>query len=156
MSSKPNKVKSEDVIAAEENFLFDVQHSIEWLLNDRGMSRSELADATGVSEARVSQMLGHRGTNLTLRTVGRIFHILGEECEVTSPRLEELKAETRRKWTPAAQAEESALDEDAEDAFMVMIKGMLEQIKFGGSSFTNDNFADQGRAADGIESRLIA
>lgn len=153
MFSKPSKVKSEDVIAAEERFLFDVQHSMQWLLNDCGMSRSELADAIGVSEPRVSQMFGHRGANLTLRTVGRIFHILGEECEVTSPRLEELKAETRRKWTPAAQAEEIALDEDA---FVAMIKAVLEQNSAGGRSFANDNSADQSRAADHIERQLVA
>lgn len=102
MTTARDKKRNEEAIRAEERFVVDVQHRIQTLLNDRGMTYANLASDLNVSGARVSQMFGDEASNLTLRTVARIFHALGEECEITSPRLEELgKA---RKETPRAGA----------------------------------------------------
>jgi len=52
-----------------------------------------LADRLGVSTARVSQYLSAHGRNLTLKTLGRIAHALGEDFEFVAVHdLRELKA----------------------------------------------------------------
>lgn len=79
-----------DAIFAEEGFIADVQVAIESLLADKDMNRADLARALKVSQARVSQMFGDEANNLTLRTLARIFHVLGEELRITSARLDEL------------------------------------------------------------------
>lgn len=63
---------------AEERFLLLVQARIQELLEDKGLRYRDLAHRLGVSEARVSQMLGDDAVNLTIRTVARIYHQLGE------------------------------------------------------------------------------
>lgn len=83
-------IKGRDAIIAAEGFVADVQFRIQTLLNDHAMKRADLARRLNVSEARVSHMFAAEARNLTLRTVAKILHALGEECYVTSPRLEEL------------------------------------------------------------------
>jgi DNA-binding Xre family transcriptional regulator len=80
----------EDAIFAEEALIVDVQTAIHTLMVDRDMSRAELARKLDVSQARVAQMFSDSAKNLTLRTVARVFHALGERCRVTSDRLETL------------------------------------------------------------------
>lgn len=82
--------KNAEAIIAAEGFVADVQFRIQSVLNDRGMTRAELASRLDVSEARVSQMFTAQASNLTLRTVGKVFYAMGEECYITTPRLEEL------------------------------------------------------------------
>jgi DNA-binding Xre family transcriptional regulator len=82
------KERDEELIFAEEEFLVDVQFAIQKLLNQSGMSHSDLAKKLGVSDARVSQMFGDEAANLTLRTVARIFCVLGDKCHITSDLLE--------------------------------------------------------------------
>jgi len=58
-----------------------------------GVSQKDLAERLGVSTARVSQYLSAHGRNLTLKTLGRIAHALGEDFEfVALYDLRELKA----------------------------------------------------------------
>ncbi len=79
-----------DAIIATEGFIADVQFRIQVLLDDKGLARVDLARLMNVSEARVSQMFAPSSSNLTLRSVAKIFWAMDEECYVTSPRLERL------------------------------------------------------------------
>lgn len=64
------------LIEAEEDLVIDAQFLIQDLLNRKGLSRSELAKQTGLSKARLSQLMGSEA-NPTLKTVARILHALG-------------------------------------------------------------------------------
>lgn len=67
-----------DALLAEDRFLLSVQSTIQKLLNDRGIRYRDLAKRMGVSEARVSQMFGDTATNLTIRSIAKILHLLGD------------------------------------------------------------------------------
>jgi transcriptional regulator with XRE-family HTH domain len=67
------------------------------------MSQADLAAALGISEPRVSQMFGAKATNLTIRTIARIFHVLGDRCEITSARVQEMKGAAARDWRPLSK-----------------------------------------------------
>ncbi|MGA9580437.1 MAG: helix-turn-helix transcriptional regulator [Allosphingosinicella sp.] len=54
------------------------------LLNEKGVRYKDLARRLGVSEARVSHIFGDDASNLTMRTVARVFHCLGEKPLVLS------------------------------------------------------------------------
>lgn len=82
---------NEDVETAVQDLIVDTQFRIEQLMRDRKMTRANLARSLGVSNSRVTQLFGHR-RNITLETVARIIHALGETPVVTSPRIEELIA----------------------------------------------------------------
>lgn len=66
-----------DILLAEGRFIADIQVAIETALDDRKLTQTDLAKMLGVSSARVSQILGGNGANLTARTVARIAHVLG-------------------------------------------------------------------------------
>ncbi len=70
----------------EETFLLLVQTQIQRLVNDKQLRYRDLSKRLGVSEARVSQMLGDEGVNLTIRTIARIFRQLGETPLLMSQR----------------------------------------------------------------------
>lgn len=80
----------EDLIVAEEALVADVQFAIHNLMEKKGVSRSNLATKLGISAARVSQLFQDDAQNLTLRTIARIFAVLGEEAQVTSSTLREI------------------------------------------------------------------
>lgn len=75
----------EDVLF-EESFLLQVQCCIQGLLNDKRLKYRDLSKRLGVSEARVSQMFGDDASNLTIRTIARIFYQLGEKPVLLSER----------------------------------------------------------------------
>ena len=75
----------EDVLF-EEAFLLQVQCCIQELLNDKRLKYRDLSKRLGVSEARVSQMFGDDASNLTIRTIARIFYQLGEKPVLLSQR----------------------------------------------------------------------
>lgn len=64
-------------LVAENIFISDIQAAIETALQDRKITQADLARRLNVSPARVSQMLGGNGANLTARTVARIAQVLG-------------------------------------------------------------------------------
>lgn len=72
------------VEAAEADFILAVQTEIQKVLNDKGLRARDLAKRLDVSEARISQMFGEQAKNLTLRTIARIFHHLGETAYITT------------------------------------------------------------------------
>ncbi|MEN3953603.1 helix-turn-helix transcriptional regulator [Iodidimonas sp. SYSU 1G8] len=82
-------------IVAEERFLAEIQFSLQWLMRDQGVNNKELAARLGVSAARVSQYFSE-AASLNARTIARLFSALGEECNVESARLTDLKKEWKR------------------------------------------------------------
>jgi len=67
---------------AEEALVVDVQIFLHNLMEEKGMSRANLAKAMGVSRARVTQMLSDECQNLTVRLLARAAHALGEAVEL--------------------------------------------------------------------------
>lgn len=92
---------SRSQVAVEESFVVDVQSFLQELMNVRGMNRSKLAEAMGVSRARITQIFSDECTNLTIRLLARAVHALGDEPEVTSRIFREL----REKRNEARRAE---------------------------------------------------
>lgn len=72
------------VEAAEAEFVLAVQCEIQKLLHDKNLRARELSKRLKVTEARVSQMFGEQAKNLTLKTIARIFHHLGETPHITT------------------------------------------------------------------------
>jgi transcriptional regulator with XRE-family HTH domain len=79
-----------ELAGAEESFIAEAQFVLHNLLNAKGVSRKELAKRLGVSAPRVSQMFSDNARNLTLRSLARVFHVLGEEPQITSATLAKL------------------------------------------------------------------
>lgn len=81
MAKHADRVQSKDEIIAEEDLVIDVQFLIQELLDEKGVSRSELSEKVGISKARLSQLLG-TDANPTLRNIARILHSLDERLDV--------------------------------------------------------------------------
>jgi transcriptional regulator with XRE-family HTH domain len=71
----------------EEFFVAEVQARLSKMLEDKGISRAELARRLDVSRARVSQIFSDEAQNFTLRLLVRSFLAVGEE-PVVVPRSE--------------------------------------------------------------------
>ncbi|MBB3693540.1 helix-turn-helix transcriptional regulator [Sphingomonas sp. BK580] len=76
----------EDDKLFEESFLLATQVTLQRLLNEKQLKYRDLAKRLGVSEARVSHMFGDEASNLTIRTVARIYRQLGETPVILSVR----------------------------------------------------------------------
>lgn len=90
-NTEKNNMKLFDSVGMEEAFLFDALSDIDWIMNEKNVSRKELADRLDVTEARVSRIFSSNGHNLTLRTLFRIMNALDEQVEITSQTLRLLK-----------------------------------------------------------------
>jgi transcriptional regulator with XRE-family HTH domain len=66
------------VIEAEENLLIDFHFLLQEVMNEKGMTRSELAERAGLSKARLTQILGSEA-NPTIKSMARLFHALDEK-----------------------------------------------------------------------------
>ncbi len=69
---------------AIEALVFSVQIALQKAMQKNGVTNKELAERLGMSPARVSQVFSSNGPNLTLKTIARIQHALGEEFEILS------------------------------------------------------------------------
>ncbi len=76
--------KGEEETFAIEALVFSVQIALQKAMQKHGVSNKVLAERLGMSPARVSQIFSSNGPNLTLRTIARIQHALGEEFEFLS------------------------------------------------------------------------
>ena len=63
----------------EEYFVAEAQARLDNLLDEKGVTRAELARKLDVSRARVSQIFSDDANNLTLRLLARSFLALGEQ-----------------------------------------------------------------------------
>ncbi len=76
------KVVDRGIIEAEENALIDFQLLVQGLIMEKGISRATLAERAGISEARLSQLMGSEA-NPTAKTLARILFALGEEIAIS-------------------------------------------------------------------------
>lgn len=83
MTQDAGRVRSRDEIVAEEDLVIDVQFLIQDLLDERGMTRADLAGRLGISKARLSQLMRPEA-NPTLRSVARILHALDDRAVLTA------------------------------------------------------------------------
>lgn len=67
---------------AIEDLVFEVQIAIQNAMNSSCTNQKELAERLGISPARVSQLFAASGSNLTLKTIAKVLHALGENLEV--------------------------------------------------------------------------
>jgi transcriptional regulator with XRE-family HTH domain len=84
-----NNKRSEQLIFAEEALVVNAQGLLQELMNEKGVSRADLARAMGVSRARVTQLFSDECTNFTLRLWARALFALGEDAVVTYARSED-------------------------------------------------------------------
>jgi transcriptional regulator with XRE-family HTH domain len=73
--------ENEGEVFTIENLVFSVQIALQRAMNDKGMSNKKLAERLGMTPGRVSQIFSAKGPNLTLKTIGRVIHALGEDFE---------------------------------------------------------------------------
>lgn len=66
-------------VFAEEAFVVDVQAFLYQLMEEKNISRADLAKAMGVSRARVTQIFSDECKNFTVRLLARAMHALGEK-----------------------------------------------------------------------------
>lgn len=79
----------------EEYFVASVQAKIANLLEEKGVSRAELARKLDVSRARVTQIFSDEAKNFTLRLLARSFMALDEEpVIITKAEYDSLQAKT--------------------------------------------------------------
>jgi len=65
-------------IDASIDALLDIQFAIIDIMEEKSLSKKDLAVRLGVTPARISQMLAS-GANPSIRQIGRVFHALGVE-----------------------------------------------------------------------------
>jgi transcriptional regulator with XRE-family HTH domain len=99
-------------IFAEEGLRVEVQHRLQTVMNQLGVTQSDLAARMGVSEAHVSQLFSST-MNATIRKIAAVFHALGDECIVTSKLLERSGSSWKESdcecaWTLVEPAEKPA------------------------------------------------
>ena len=78
------QVEGENEAFAIEALVFSVQLALQKAMMKHGVSNKQLAEKLGMSPARVSQIFASNGPNLTLKTIARIQHALGDEFELVS------------------------------------------------------------------------
>jgi transcriptional regulator with XRE-family HTH domain len=88
----------------EEQAVAHIQAMVLRLLDEKKMSRQDLATAIGVSAPRVSQLLGDEPENLSIKMAARLFYGLGETLTMTCETIERLNrdAEARNARAHAA------------------------------------------------------
>jgi transcriptional regulator with XRE-family HTH domain len=82
------KNEQERLVFAIEELRADLQLTIQEVMLSKGITRSALAKRLGCSPANVTQLLAEDG-NPTIETVARVFHALGDGCQMRSVYLEE-------------------------------------------------------------------
>ncbi len=88
-------------IEAIESFMVDVQVYLNEIMDDKKISRAELARRMGVSRARVSQLFSD-DSNMTVRMLARAAFHLGENPRVESEATRILRDERRARREKAA------------------------------------------------------
>lgn len=69
-------------IEREEELVTELQYLIQEVMNERGLTRAELADRLGIKRPRMTQLLGDNA-NPTLRTLVRVFDAMDEEIHIS-------------------------------------------------------------------------
>jgi len=82
-------------VYAEEALVVDLQSLLHSVMIEKGMTRSQLAQAMGVSKARVTQLFSADCSNFTVRLLARALHALGEKLEVSCPTYQKVRHRQR-------------------------------------------------------------
>lgn len=100
----PDQRAAEDRIDEEMyGLVTQLTNEISWLMQERGLTRADLAALMGVSPGRVSQILGG-GENLTLRTLAALAVALDARFDVGLSSLKAGDAYTSRASADANEA----------------------------------------------------
>jgi transcriptional regulator with XRE-family HTH domain len=112
----------------EEFFVAGVQAQLSRMLDDKGVSRAELARRLDVSRARVSQIFSDEAQNFTLKLLARSFLAVGEE-PVVVPRseYEALKRQTGGNAERSGVATKEAADGIAEALIANLLRANLTE-----------------------------
>lgn len=76
---------------AQDRFLIMVQSAIQNVLNDKGLKYRDLARRMRVSEARISQLFSDDASNMTVKTIAKVFYHLDATPILLSAQALELK-----------------------------------------------------------------
>ena len=80
-------------LVAQETLLFDAAERVAELINDAGISRTELAERLGKSKGFVTQVLaGDR--NMTLRTLADLGYVVGHSFNIVAKPVERMPTAT--------------------------------------------------------------
>jgi plasmid maintenance system antidote protein VapI len=153
IKEKRNLVKTgkQARIFSEERLITDVQFLITSVMEEKGVSQKKLAEMLEVKAPTVSKML-ETGSNLQLRTIAKILHVLGDEPIFSSSVYQKMVSSKKAKPIreahrcleeyrsamdgskavvfshPRIESEESALS-DVMLTFHKSLKGALENVK---------------------------
>jgi transcriptional regulator with XRE-family HTH domain len=88
--------KERAAVFAEEDFVVESQIFLHQMMEEKGMSRADLARAMGVTRARVSQIFSDECKNFTVRLLARAVHALGEKPELQRKQMPQEEAHPDR------------------------------------------------------------
>lgn len=135
-------------IFAEEEAVVSVQSFLHELMEEKGLSRADLARAMGVSRARVTQLFSDECTNLTLRVLARAMFALNEELVVSSSRKLNGPSNDREIAQPTMLKSRSAWVEVSPDDFSMPIFNFCANDNvFGGLEYLRQERASYRMAA---------
>lgn len=82
---------------AVEALMVSVQLALQRVMQQQGLNQKQLAERTGYTPARISQILSNPGGNLTIKVIAKIALALGEDFEfVPRKQLRSMKKATKR------------------------------------------------------------
>lgn len=164
------KMPDYDEGQAVANFIVSTQIKVLALMKDEGVSRADLARRLRVSRSRVTQLFGDR-PNLTAETIARLFFVLGDTAEVTSPKVQAIlrhyeDSEISDYDRATVEAEDAVefgasrsdhIDEEAEEcANVVSLQRWCESSMNGGLSRTSNGRKDDEIPLAGMEDSRAA
>lgn len=109
----------------EEYFVSEIQARLSSIMDDKGISRAELARKLGVSRARVTQIFSDEANNFTIRLLFNVFSALEEEPIIL----------TKQEYQKLKKQEEVKPSVDTPKTFAglsdQLIAELLDKISFG-------------------------
>lgn len=128
----------------EEYFVSEAQARLGLMLDEKGVTRAELARKLGVSRARVTQIFSDDASNLTLRLLARSYLALGEE-PVVIPRSE---YERMRRQLLDAAAASAPHQQNRRETQEVLTASLIAEALRDGSDFLVPDSDRQKRRSD--------
>lgn len=113
----------------EEYFVSEIQARLSNILEEKGISRAELARSLGVSRPRITQIFSDEANNFTIRLLFNVFSALGEEPVIL----------TKKEYQNLQKKREEKIEKNPEPrAFAGLNDQMIAEIlkdklNFGGS-----------------------
>lgn len=130
------------VVEAEENLLVDYQFLLQERMSAKGLSQADLAERAGISNARLSQIMGDHA-NPTVKTFAGLFYALGERvCVSSEPLSESEEGQQPQKSTETSKwewARPVRADKLITEEMIAMVKNSAT-VMDEGSMASNDNY----------------